>query len=49
MYEFRIEGRIPFGRPRMTWLESVEAGMAASKIDRDVHDRNKWRTTQTQQ
>ena len=23
--EFRVEGRRPIGRPRRTWLESVEA------------------------
>ena len=25
--EFKVEGRIPIGRPRRTWLESVEADM----------------------
>ena len=40
--EIRVEGRRPVGRPRQTWLESVEADMAERKIDReDVHDRNK--------
>ena len=26
--EYRVEGRRPVGRPRQTWLESVEADMA---------------------
>ena len=26
--EFSVEGRRPVGRPRRTWLESVEADMA---------------------
>ena len=38
--EFRVEG----GRPRRTWLESVEADMVELEMDReDVHDRKKWR------
>ena len=38
------QGRRPVGRPRKTWLESVEADMAELEIDReDVHDRSKWR------
>ena len=42
--EYRVEGRIPVGRPRKTWLESVEADMAELEIDKeDVHDRSKWR------
>ena len=42
--EFRVEGRRPVGRPRKTWLESVEADMAELEIDKeDVHDRSKWR------
>ena len=42
--EFRVEGRRPVGRPRWTWLESVEAGMGEIEIDREnVHDRKKWR------
>ena len=42
--EFSIEGRIPDGRPRKTWLESVEVVMAELEIDRaDVHDGMKWR------
>ena len=42
--EFRVEGRRPVGRPRRTWLESVEADMAEPEIDKeDVHDRKKWR------
>ena len=33
------------GRPRKTWLESVEADMAELEIDKeDVHDRSKWRS-----
>ena len=28
MMEFRVEGKRPVGRPRRTWLESVEADMA---------------------
>ena len=42
--EYIVEGRRPVGRPRRTWLESVEANMAELEIDReDVHDRKKWR------
>ena len=42
--EFRVEGRRPIGRPRRTWLESVEADMAEIEIDKkDVHDKKKWR------
>ena len=42
--EHRVEGRRPVGRPRKTWLESVEADMAKLEIDKeDVHDRSKWR------
>ena len=42
--EYRVEGRRAVGRPRRTWLESVEADMAELEIDReDVHDRKKWR------
>ena len=42
--EFRVEGRRPVGRPRRTWLVSIEADMAELEIDReDVHDRKKWR------
>ena len=38
--EYRVEGRILVGRPRRTWLESVEADMVELEIDReDVHDR----------
>ena len=40
--EYRVEGRIPVGRPRRTWLESVEADMTELNIDKeDVHDRKK--------
>ena len=42
--EFRVEGRRPVGRPRRTWLESVEADTAELEIDKeDVHDRKKRR------
>ena len=42
--EYRAEGRRAIGRPRKTWLESVEADMAELEIDKeDVHDRRKWR------
>ena len=42
--EYRIEGKIPVGRPRRLSLESVEADMAELEIDKeDVHDRKKWR------
>ena len=42
--EYRVEGRRPVGRPRKTWLESVEADMAELEIDKeDVHDRSNWR------
>ena len=38
--KFRVEGRRPVGRPRRTWLESVD--MAELEIDKeDVHDRKK--------
>ena len=44
--EFRVEGRRRVGRPKRTWLESVEleADMAELEINKeDVHDRKKWR------
>ena len=42
--EYRVEGRRPVGRPRRTWLKSVEANMAELEIDReDVNNRKKWR------
>ena len=42
--EYIFEGIRPVGRPRRTWLESVEADMAEREIDReDVHDRKEWR------
>ena len=42
--EYRIEGRRPGGRPRRTWLDSVEADVAEHEIDKeDIHDRRKWR------
>ena len=34
--EFRGEGRPPVGRPRRTWLESVEADIAELEIDKDM-------------
>ena len=33
--EIRIEGRRPVGRPRRTWLDSVEADMAELEIDKE--------------
>ena len=33
--EIRVECRIPVGRPRRTWIESVEADMANMEIDRE--------------
>ena len=43
--EFRVEGKRPFGRPRGTWLESVDADISELEIDKeDIHDRKKWRT-----
>ena len=41
--KYRVEGRRPVGRPRRTWLESVEADIAEFGIDRYFHDRKKWR------
>ena len=42
--EYRVEDRRPVGRPRKTWLESVEVDMAELEIDKeDDHDRSKWR------
>ena len=38
--EFRVEGVRPVGRPRRTWLESVEADMAELEIDKE-NDRKK--------
>ena len=32
--EYRVESRRPVGRPRKTWLESVEADMAELEIDK---------------
>ena len=46
--EYRVEGRRPVGRPRKTWLESVDVDMAELEIDKeDVHDRSKWRRIPT--
>ena len=33
--EYRVEGGRPVGRPRRTWLESVEANMAELEIDKE--------------
>ena len=42
--KYRVEGRRPVGRPRKTWLESVEVDMAELEIDKeDDYDRIKWR------
>ena len=42
--EYRVEGRRLVGRPRKTWLESVEADMDELEIDKeDFYDRSKWR------
>ena len=42
--EYIVEGRRLVGRPRRTWLDSVEADMAELEIDKeDVYDRKKWR------
>ena len=42
--EIRFEGRRAVGRPRRTWLESVEADMEELEIGKeDVHDRKIWR------
>ena len=39
-----VEGRRPVGRPRKTWLESVEVDMTELEIDKEgVHDRRKRR------
>ena len=51
--DYRVECRRPVGRPRSTWLESVEADMTELKIDKeDVHDRKNgeemlWRGSPT--
>ena len=34
--EYRVEGRRPVGRPRKTWLESVEVDMAKLEIDKKM-------------
>ena len=43
--EFRVEGRRPVGRPR-TWLE-YRSGYGRIEIDKDVHERKKWRGSTT--
>ena len=32
--KYKVEGRRPIGRPRSTWLQSVEADMTELDIDR---------------
>ena len=45
--EYRVEGRIPVGRPRK-WLESVEADMTELKTnEEDVYDRKSSKKTQS--
>ena len=40
--EFRVDCRIPVGRPRRIWLESVEADIAELEIDSEaLHERKK--------
>ena len=34
--EYRVEGRKPVGRPRKTWLESVEADMANMRSTKKI-------------
>ena len=36
--EFRVEGRRPVGRPKRTWLESVEVDMA--ELEMSMIERN---------
>ena len=44
---YRVEGRRPVGRPRNTWLESVEEDMSELEIYKeDVHDIRRLQTTQ---
>ena len=40
---YGVEGKRPVGRPRSTWLESVEADMAELEIDKEdaTTERNK--------
>ena len=39
-----LKDKICIGRPRKTWLESVEADMAKLEINKeDVYDRSKWK------
>ena len=33
--EYSVEGRRPVGRPKKTWLKSVEADMAELEIDKE--------------
>ena len=47
--EYRVEERRPVGRPRRTWLESVEVDIAELEIDKDdVHDRKKCHEEEVQ-
>ena len=42
--EYKVKGRRLVGRPRKTWLESVEADMVELEIDKENdHGRKKWR------
>ena len=42
--ELKVEGGRLVGRPRRTWLKSVESDMGELEIDREnVHNRQKWR------
>ena len=34
--EYRVEGRRPVGRPRKTWLESVEVDMANLRLTKKM-------------
>ena len=45
LMELKAEDQLELsGRPRRTWLESVEADMAEFEIDKEhVHHRKKWR------
>ena len=41
---YGVEGRRQVGRPRRTWVESMETDMVELEIEReDIHDRKKWR------
>ena len=34
--EYKVEGRRPVGRPRKTWLESVEADKASLRLTKKM-------------